>query len=256
MFRRHRLTALNSLSIAFGKEKTAKEIEGIARQCFKQIARTGLEVIYSLDRVEEIKKNVRFEGIEHLDEAQAMGKGVILVSAHFGNFPLLLAKLGLEGYKVNTVARPLRNRLIEGQIKKRREKLKITIINSIPRKTCIYDSIHCLRSNECLFVLLDQNFGTGGVFVDFFGTKAATAIGPLVLARRTGAAIVPCFIMRQKDGTHSIVFKPRLEFSDSGNDEEKIFDLVQKITGIIESYIRNSPQEWAWIHRRWKSRPH
>ncbi|MBU1905372.1 MAG: lysophospholipid acyltransferase family protein, partial [Candidatus Omnitrophica bacterium] len=112
-----------------------------------------------------------------------------------------------------------------------------------------------LRNNEAVFLPLDQNFGSGGVFVDFFGKKAATAIGPVVFARRTKAAIVPCFIIRQKDDTHQIVFEPPLELEEGKDKQETIVINIQKLTNIIESYIRRYPAEWGWIHRRWKSKP-
>jgi len=200
-----------------------------------------------------LKQRVYLEGKENLDGALRKGKGVILVSAHLGNFPLMLAKLSLEGYKVGGIMRPMRNQLVEKVFNEKRVKLNIKTIYSIPRNTCVYNSISSLRDNELLFIPLDQNFGTGGVFVDFFGRKAATATGPVVLARRTGAAILPCFIIRQKDDTHRVIFEQPLLLEEKETEQASIVHNIQKITAIIESYIRCVPQEWGWIHRRWKS---
>jgi Kdo2-lipid IVA lauroyltransferase/acyltransferase len=138
---------------------------------------------------------------------------------------------------------------------KERARFGVKTIYSIPRRECVVTTIRSLRDNELIFIPLDQNFGTAGVFVDFFGLKAATATGPVVLARRTQAEIVPCFIVRQKDDTHKIMLEPALKLEEGKDEEETIRLNVQKITGVIESYVRKYPAEWGWIHRRWKSRP-
>lgn len=252
---RQRKTALESLAIAFGKEKTVREIERIAKDCFIGMAKSGIELVYLPGKPELVASRVRLERREHLEKAFSKGKGVILVSAHFGNFPLMLLRLSLEGYRAGGIMRPMKDTRVEKFFARMRDKYNIKTIYSIPRRACVVNSLRSLRDNELLFIPLDQNFGTGGVFVDFFGRKAATATGPVVLAQRTGAAVVPCFIVREKDDSHRIIFEPPLELMQGNNDEETITLNIQKITGIIESYIRRYPAEWGWIHRRWKSRP-
>ena len=117
------------------------------------------------------------------------------------------------------------------------------------------NSIHALRNNELIFIPIDQNFGTGGVFVNFFGQKAATATGPVILAQRTKAALIPCFILRQPLDQHRITFEKELELEEGKDPEDVILVNIQKLTNIIEAYIRKYPAEWGWIHRRWKSKP-
>lgn len=111
-----------------------------------------------------------------------------------------------------------------------------------------------MRNKGFLFIPLDQNFGSGGIFVDFFGQKAATATGPVVLAQRTGVAIVPCFILRGADNRHKIIFEPALVVEKSETEEQTIALNIQKITTIIERYIHRHLEEWGWIHRRWKTK--
>jgi KDO2-lipid IV(A) lauroyltransferase len=107
-----------------------------------------------------------------------------------------------------------------------------------------------------LFIPIDQNFGSGGgVYVNFFGHKAATAIGPAVFALRTGAPILPMFIIRQDDATHKIIIEPPIKVESQDDENETVTAVMAKITSVIEQYIRRYPQEWAWMHRRWKSRP-
>lgn len=194
-------------------------------------------------------------GRQHLDRALAKGKGVILVGAHFGNFPMMIAYLACEGYKIGGIMRPMKDVRFERYISKVRDDYGIHTIRSLPRRECVITTIRSLRNNEVIFFPMDQNFGTGGVFVDFFGRKAATATGPVVLAQRTGAAIVPCFIIRQKDNRHKIVFEPEVPLEQGSTEEENIRRNVQRLTSIIESYVRQYPAEWSWIHRRWKAQP-
>jgi len=119
----------------------------------------------------------------------------------------------------------------------------------------VNNTIAALRNNELVFIPIDQNFGTAGVFVNFFGRKAATATGPVILAQRTKAALVPCFIIRQPGDRHKIIFEPALELSEGKDHRDTILINIQALTDIIESYIRKYPAEWGWIHRRWKSKP-
>lgn len=253
---KQRRIALDSLSIAFGKEKTPAQIRNIALDCFRYMGKGGLELIYFLENPKVLRKRVSIIGKEHLDQALAAGKGVILVSAHFGSFPVMLSKLSLEGYPVSGVMRYMRDEKAEQLFYKKRTEVGIKTIYSKPQRECTEKCLKALRKNELLFLLTDQNFGSGsGVFVDFFGTKAATAPGPVVLAMRTKAAIIPCFIVRKPDETHAIIIEREIKLEEGADYDDLLQRNVQRLTDIIERYIRKYPAEWGWIHRRWKSRP-
>lgn len=253
---RQKRIAEESLSIAFASEKSPQEIKAIFKNCFSNLGKGMVELIYFMAHPKMIKENVRLEGKKHFDEAFAKGKGVIIVSAHFGNFPLMLLRLAQEGYKANAIIRPTRDEKIEKYFQAQRTKLGLHTIYANPKQACVTESIKVLRNNEFLFIPLDQNFGSGaGVFVEFFGEKAATATGPVVFALRTGSPIVPMFIVREKDDTHKIIIEPAMTLEKKGSEKEMIEHNVQRITAVIEKYIRKYPQEWGWMHRRWKSRP-
>lgn len=253
--RKQKKIALESLSIAFGQDRSPREIEQIAKDCFSFMAKSSVEVLFFMDKPGLLKKRVEIEGKENLDYALSKGKGVILVSAHFGNFPFILAKLSLEGYKTAGIMRRMRDNRAEKIFLSKRMKLNIKTIYSQPRHACVHNTIEALRNNEAVFIPLDQNFGTAGVFVDFFGKKAATATGPVILAQRTKATIIPCFMVRQEDDRHKLIFELPLNLERSKDSQEAVVINIQKLTNIIESYIRRYPAEWGWIHRRWKSRP-
>src|SRR3989338_1258185 len=252
---KQRNIAQESLSIAFADSLGQKEITRIAQNCFRNMAKSGVEMLYTMDNPELSKELVAIEGREYLDEAFSKGNGVVAVSAHFGNFPLALTRLKQEGYGVNVILRRMRDDKVEEFLESRRRKVGINFIHSAPRQACVDDSVKALRRNEILFIQLDQNFGTAGVFVNFFGRHAATATRPVVFALRTGAAIVPLFIVRQADGRHKLIIEPQVEIEKKDASDETLRYNIQKITLIIESYIKKYPQEWGWIHRRWKSRP-
>jgi KDO2-lipid IV(A) lauroyltransferase len=251
--RKQRNIAVESLSIAFNQEKTPAQIRQIARDCFTFMAKAGVELIFLMDRPQLLKKRVELVGRENLDNALAKGKGVILVSAHFGNFPLMLARLSLEGYKTAGIMRSMRDSRVEKFFLVKRTKMNINTIYSQPRKACVDKTIRILRDNGLVFIPIDQNFGTGGVFVDFFGRKAATATGPVIIAQRTKATVLPCFILRQPDDTHKIIFETPLDLGQPHGGKDTVTVNIQKLTNIIEGYIRRYPAEWGWVHRRWKS---
>ncbi|MFQ5680557.1 MAG: lysophospholipid acyltransferase family protein [Candidatus Omnitrophota bacterium] len=254
---RQRKIARSSLDIAFGREKTVEEKEGIIRECFAKMAKGALEVVASLNNPRALSDvatiMVTIEGKEYLDKALSKGKGVVIASGHFGNFPLLLTKLSYLGYKVNIVVRRMHDKKTDTFFDYKRSALGIKSIYTHPRSTCVRESIRALRNGELVFVLMDQHFGAaGGVLVDFFGRKAATAGGGVVFALRTAAPIVPAFIVGEGDGRHRLIIEPELTLRKAEDKEEMLRLNVAAITAIIERYVRQYPAEWSWIHRRWK----
>ncbi|MDO8661807.1 MAG: lysophospholipid acyltransferase family protein [Candidatus Omnitrophota bacterium] len=252
---KQRQVALESLAIAFGQDKTKEQMERIARDCFIFMAKSAVELMFLMDKPLILKERVSIEGRENLDLALTGGCGVILVSAHFGNFPLLLGRLAVGGYKAAGIMKPMHDARVEKIFLEKRNKFGVKTIYSQPRDVCVNNTIQALRNNELVFIPIDQNFGSGGVFVTFFGKKAATAAGPIILSQRTHAALLPCFIIRQPDDTHKIIFEPALKLEEGENSQDTILINTQKLTNIIEAYIRKYPAEWGWIHRRWKRQP-
>ena len=252
---KQRKIALETLEVAFGREISRQEKLKIARECFRNMAKSGVELLSILERPELSKEMVSIEGRRYLDEALSRGNGVIVVSAHFGNFPLALSRLKGAGYNIRVILRRMRDEKVEDFLERRRQKIGINSIYSTPRPACVDQAIRSLRSKELLFIQLDQNFGTSGVFVNFFGRQAATATGPVVLALRTQAPVLPLFIVRNRNNSHKIIIEPEVVIDKKDTPEETLQFNIQKITSLIERYIRRYPQEWGWIHRRWKSRP-
>ncbi|MDD5195031.1 MAG: lysophospholipid acyltransferase family protein [Candidatus Omnitrophica bacterium] len=251
--RRHRRIALESLSIAF-PNKTESANKKIARDFFIFMAQGSFELLYFLRNSKNLD-NVRVEGIEYLNGAMAERKGVIIVTAHMGNFPLMSLKLVQLGYKVSFVTRPMRDEKAGDYLYNLRESCGVKTIFSYPRRECILGIASALRNNEIVILQMDQNFGTGGVWVKFFGLLAATPTGPVTLALRYNAAIVPAYTFRAGLGQHTVRIFPQEPLVRAPDKDETVLINVARLTHIIEGWVAAHPEQWGWIHRRWKSRP-
>ncbi|MDD4182290.1 MAG: lysophospholipid acyltransferase family protein [Candidatus Omnitrophica bacterium] len=250
---RQRKVAIESLEIAF-PDMTPKERKKITRDFFIFMAQSAFELLYILRHTEKLQ-NVKIDGRENLDSALKEGTGIILVTAHMGNFPLMSVKLANEGYKVNFVTRPMRDEKAGDYLFDLRENAGVKSIFSYPRKECVAGIIKALRNNEIVIMQMDQNFGSGGVWVKFFGKLAATPVGPITLGLRTHAKLVPAYIYREGFGKHCVKILPHEELVETENKDETILKNAIIFSHIIESWIKEYPEQWGWIHRRWKSQP-
>ncbi len=249
----HRRIVLENLSIAFPYLSLKKRKE-IAQDSFKFMIQASLELLYFLKHPSLLER-VRIEGLEYLVQALEKKRGVIALTAHFGNFPLISLKFASQGYKINVVARPMRDRKTGDYIHQLRTKVGVKTIFSYPRKECVTGIIRALRNNEIVMIQMDQNFGTGGVWVKFFDKLAATPTGPVVLAMRTKAEIVPMYIVREFLGKHLIKIFPSVALDYTKDKDETILINTAKFTKLTEDWIKKYPPLWGWIHRRWKSQP-
>ena len=250
--------ATETLNIAFGKEKSEDEIKQILHDCFFNLGRGYIEMFCYVQRPHLIltKLSLTPGSRENLDRACQENKGVIGVSAHFGNFSLMLLFLSRLGYPIHTIIRPSRDEKIEKSFQSHRARMGFKTILSLPRYTCVRQSLTALRKKEIVAVLMDQSTDEkSGVFVDFFGQKAGTPTGAVIFAMRTGSPILPMFTVRNGVDSHKIIIEPHFYLEIKDTEEETLQYNVQKITNIIEKYIRQYPKEWGWMNRRWKNKP-
>ncbi len=248
--------ATETLDLAFGDEKSKDEKGLIIKQCFANFGRGLVEMMYYCFHPEKVKQVFAIEGKEHLDQALQQGKGVIAITAHFGNFPLMQLAMAQYGYKVNVVIRRPRDEKIAQFAYNMMHKSAVIPIYATPPRACVQQILQALRKNEIVFMLIDQNFGSeGGIFVDFFGRKSATATGPVVIADRTQAPIIPIFNISEAGDQHRIFIEPCFELERRPNQQDMLQVNISRLTQVIERYIRRYPSEWGWMHRRWKSQP-
>lgn len=257
LFRRKKRIILENLRAAFGREKSEQEIGSIINDYFDNLGSNTVELIYCLDRRDEIVGKVIIEGKSNLDEALKKGAGVILLSAHFGNFPLMFWRMALAGYKTNYIMRQMRDEHLGKYVLDFSNEIGVRTIYSLPFRQCVKRSLKSLRDNQVLFMLLDQNYGgDAGVFVDFFGQPAATATGPVIFSRRSGASILPVIIVRDGADRYKIIIDSPVTFDAAQSGQLELQRNTAQLSKIIEGYIRHYPHEWAgWMHRRWKSKP-
>ncbi|MFP4473540.1 MAG: lysophospholipid acyltransferase family protein [Candidatus Omnitrophota bacterium] len=252
---RLRRNAARTITQAYGDQLSESEKKEIISGTFRHFGKVLTEDLYYSQRPEYSDRVVDIAGREHLDRALAAGKGAVVVSAHFGNFPLMIFYLRRAGYLSNAVIRPLRDRKIGRYAKEMMAAHGVGTVYSKPARRCVRESVETLRQNKLLFVLMDQHYGTDArVEVDFFGRPAAAGASPVVLARRTGAAVIPAFIVRDRDDDdrHRIEILPPLDLEQGGTQEQVLQKNMQTITDVIERYVRRYPCQWGWMHRRWK----
>jgi len=194
-----------------------------------------------------VQKTVVYDGFEHFSMAKKKGKGVLFATAHLGNWELSAYAHALMAEPMNVVVRPLDNPILDEFVERRRAGSGNRIL---AKKDYLRQAIEALRRNEAVGVLIDQDAGPEGVFVDFFGRKASATPLFAKLAYRTGAAVIPGFalwIAAQR--RYVLRFLPIVEMSgDAARD-------TQKLHAILEGVIRNYPDQWMWLHRRWKTQP-
>lgn len=248
----YRNIAIQNLRFAFGAEKSEEEIRAIARKVFENLAKNAVEML-NFPKIDErnFRKFVTLENRRTLDEAFARGNGVIIITAHFGNWELLAAGFRLEGYPGVTIGRKIYFDKYDKYLNYLRKTHDVNVIyrDDSPRKM-----LKILKENKILGIVADQDVDSvEGVFVDFFGKPAYTPAGPAALAKATGAALVPALILR-RDGYHSLIVEEPVELTDTGDKEKDLVENTQKWSNVIESYIRRYPEQWVWMHKRWKTK--
>jgi KDO2-lipid IV(A) lauroyltransferase len=242
---RLRRTALRNLSIALPAADAGSITDGV----FCSIAGLLL-AIARFPRLHRgnIDQWIRYDGLEHFLEAKRRGKGVLFATAHLGNWELSAFAHGLLTEPMHVVVRPLDNPRIDAVVEQRR---RLSGNSVIDKKDAARAILRALGRNEAVGVLVDQNAAIEeGVFVDFFGVPACVGTAFARIANRTGAAVIPGFALwSEAERRYILRFEPIVEMS--GDDVRD----TARIHAVLESAIRQYPDQWLWIHRRWKTRP-
>jgi len=203
---------------------------------------------------DNITRWIRYEGFEHFEDARRRGKGVLVATAHLGNWELSAVAHGLYGHPMHILVRPLDNPYLDRLASRYRTLSGNRVIEKTdsPRRI-----LEALAAGHAVGVLADQNASPdNGVFVDFFGVKACASTGLARIALRTGAPVVPGFALwDESEKRYVLRFWPAIEMTVSGDPEAGVALSTQRIHSALEQIIRQHPEQWLWIHRRWKTRP-
>ena len=241
---RLRRTALKNLEMAgfAGRER-------ITTGVFDSVAR----LVVTFARFPQITRDnvaewIRYEGLENFQQAHARGKGVLVATGHFGNWELSAFAHAYLVAPMQIVVRPIDNPRIDALVESRRE---LSGNRAIAKKDAARGILRALKAGDAVGVLIDQNTTPDqGVFIDFFGVKACAGSAFVKLAHHSGAAVVPGYALwSDKEGRYVLHFEPAVEMTGDVQQD------TQQVHSRLETAIRKNPDQWLWIHRRWKTRP-
>jgi len=245
---RLRIVAMRNLSLALPELGTRRHIE-IVDGVFRSIARVALAFArFPSLRRENVSRWIRIEGAEHVEAALREGRGLLFATAHLGNWELSAFAWALLYAPMNVVVRPLDNVLIDRLVEHRRALSGNCLIG---KRGFARSILHALAGNDAVGILIDQNTtADSGLFVDFFGLPACASTGFAKFAAHSGAAAIPGFALwLESERRYVLRFYPPVPMSgDIARD-------TQALQTVLEDVIRAYPDQWLWIHRRWKTRP-
>ncbi|HNX91829.1 MAG TPA: lysophospholipid acyltransferase family protein [Candidatus Omnitrophota bacterium] len=248
---KYRNIAVGNLDDVFGKNVANEEI---TRNVFVNLAKNGAEWIKLMTSPNSLVKRLvtEAEGFDRLDAVLAKGKGVLVITGHFGNWELLTAYVRSRGYKGAVIGKRIYFHKYNEFIMKMRYKTGDRVIyrDESPKKI-----LKVLRDGEVIGILADQDMDSlDGVFVDFFGKPAYTAVAPVKLSAASGANLLPAFLIRKADGTHRLIFDEPIDVPCGKISDDDVKKYTQMWTNALEKYVREYPDHWTWIHRRWKTK--
>jgi len=251
---RLRRVGMRNLELAF-PEKSEAERARILRGVFTSLGRQLAELCqfprYTLENVDRV---VVYDGLANFEKAYARGKGVLFLTAHFGAWELSAFAHSLHGHWLHIVMRPMDNPYLDRMIEHYRT---MHGNKTVAKDDFVRGLLAAMKAGETVGILMDTNMTPPqGVFVNFFGIPACTASGMARIALRTDAAVVPGFtVWDQELGKYRLRFDPAVELIRTGDLEADLVANTQKFTKVIEDYVRKYPDQWLWVHRRWKTRP-
>ena len=251
---RLRQVGMRNLNLAF-PEKSGRERKRILRGVYTSLGRQLAEVcLFPAYTRENVSRVVVYDGFENFERAYARGRGVLFLTAHLGGWELGSFAHSLNGYPLHIVMRSLDNAYLDRLL---REYRTMHGNSTVDKDDFVRGLLSAMKAGDTVGILMDTNMTPPqGVFVEFFGIAACTASGLARIALRTDAAVVPGFtvwdsVLRK----YRLRFEPALNLIRTGNDDSDVVANTALFTKMIEEYVRRYPDQWLWVHRRWKTRP-
>jgi KDO2-lipid IV(A) lauroyltransferase len=251
--RRHRAIALGNLHRALGDRLSDRQIRRISLRCWEHFGRITMDALAFRRLAREGPRGrIVHEGLDHLRQAYALGRGVLEFSGHYGHWELAALLQARMGHPVALVARPLDNPRLETLLRDLRQATGNVVIY---KRRAVRDVLSVLRKGLGVAILIDQDARNAGVFVPFFGRPASTTPALALLAARTGAPVLPVHCTPEGRDGYRIVYQPPVPFEHTGDRERDLTRMTARYTEILEGWVRAKPEYWLWMHRRWKTRP-
>ena len=249
-----RRVGMHNLKLAF-PEKSVGERRKILRGEFTSLGRQLAEVcLFPGYTKENVSKVVVYDGFENFERAHNRGKGVLYLTAHLGGWELSAFAHSIHGHPLHVVMRGMDNPYLDRMVQRYRT---MHGNSAVDKDNFVRGLLSAMKAGETVGILMDTNMTPPqGVFVDFFGIPACTASGLARIALRTDAAVVPGFTVWDPAlRKYRLRFEPAVKLIRSGDDEADIVSNTALFTKVIEEYVRRYPDQWLWVHRRWKTRP-
>jgi len=248
---------MQNLILVWGGKKKLSELRKIARDFAYHTVQMGMESIWAIKNPQAISSRLTLQGENNLKQALSRRKGVLLLTGHLGPFTLLASWQTDGDYPIAMLIRQMGDKKVEKDFQKLRDRLGIVSIISYPRAEGVKNALRWLRQGGILAVFIDQRFKTG-VLVDFLGRKCHTPTGLATFAMRTGAPVIPAFIVRTGIMKYQLTFGkeipvvfPQPKYDASAKDRALI-ENIQRFNNVLGKYVERYPEQWFWVHRRWK----
>jgi KDO2-lipid IV(A) lauroyltransferase len=250
VMKKRRLIALDNLRQAF-PEKSEKEIDRIARGSFRNYAITMMEFLWAPNfKQGDLAALFDIENFDLVLQKQKFGKGVVILSGHYGNWEVNSLAVGaVSDVPITIISQTQANTLVDAVVNRHRS---LTGNKIVPMGVSVREVMRALQKSEIVGILPDQSGPEEGPYVEFFGRNASTHQGPAVFALRTDAPMLYSFNIRREDGTYRSFFEEVRTDDLKGTYDEKVLELTRRHIALLEHYIRLHPDHWQWMHRRWK----
>jgi len=245
---------IKHLRFAYGSEKNDKEIRRLSWKVFEMLGKNTGEMLRAtrVKNLAELEEFLTTKGLENYEVAIKKGKGVIFLTCHLGAFDLQVSNMALRGLNPNIIGTPLKDERLNELLWNYRNMYGAI---AIERGKETFRLIKVLKSGGSVALLIDQDTRVKSRFVNFFGKPAATPVGATVLAMKTGAAVVPTYIHLGSDWKQQMYILPEIPIRRSGDEEADMVYNTQILTNFMENTIRKHPDQWVWMHERWKTKP-
>jgi KDO2-lipid IV(A) lauroyltransferase len=250
---REKRRTLDHLGLIYGDKWSREKIKSVARKVYVMLGKNMFDAVY-LSRASQERFNalVKHDDLSPFREAYGRGNGVIVITAHVGCFEMLLHFFARQGFRSFAVGRRMFDSRIEGLLRKVRSGEDIEYMG---RDEGPVKVVRRLKEGKAFGVLIDQDIRVESVFADFLGRPAHTPCGPLKIAMKLDIPVVVATTSRQPDNTHYVFLSKPLELADTGDFNRDLVENVQTANDLISETIKCFPDQWVWMHRRWKRQP-
>ena len=253
LFRGFRTRSARNVGFALGEKLTEVQVEEIVRKSLQNFFRDFVEIAIALViPADKLRSEILIEGRENLDAALAKGHGVIVLSAHLGNFFLAGTRLAIESYPTYVLINQPRNRQFARFMDDYRLKIQQKTIHARPRREALRELSQVLRRNELAVVIADEYRKSNGIHVPFFGRTVLARRGPASLALRTGAAVVPVYLVRDKGQGLKLIIEHELDLIRTNRDKAAIRENTRRMTQWLERTVQAYPEQWNWMNIHWQ----